>query len=74
MGYTPATEEEFEIEKDGVRHKPTGAWFTAYPGMALHKVTRNMLGSVLPDGREYRENDVTEVAQRVWAAELKRHV
>ena len=38
------------------------------------EIRRNMLGSVLPDGRDYREEDVSEVAQRVWASELRRRV
>ena len=72
INHTQPTEPEFEIENDGVTHKPTGAKFTAYPGMPLHNVIPNRLGSVLPDGREYRESEVWEMAQKVWADQLRR--
>lgn len=71
MTHTKPTEDEFRIDENGVTHLPTGAWFEAYPGKPLHRVTPSMLGSVLADGRDYRQEEVLEMAQQVWAAELK---
>jgi hypothetical protein len=47
-------------------HRPTNACWTAYPGDPLpHLQNLGMLGSVLPDGDEYREDDVLQIALKL---------
>lgn len=73
MAYTQPIEEEFEILKSGVRHKPTEAEFSAYPGKPLQKIElTGRLGSILDDGRDYRQSDVEEMAQRIWMRKLEK--
>jgi hypothetical protein len=47
-------------------HRPTNACWTADPGDPLpHLQNLGMLGSVLPDGDEYREDDVLQIALKL---------
>jgi len=58
------TRDEFTLKGDEVTHNPTGATWTAYPGIAephLHR--RAMLGSILPNGDDYRPYEVTAIAK-----------
>jgi hypothetical protein len=65
--------EEFELNGDQVVHKPTGATWTAYPGQAEpHLFRRSMLGSALPNGDDYHEHEVTQMAWKLLADRLKR--
>jgi hypothetical protein len=64
---------EFEIRENEVEHKPTGATWTAYPARPeAHLYRQAMLGSVLPNGDDYREHEVTEIALRLLRERLKR--
>jgi hypothetical protein len=57
---------EFEVRENEVEHKPTGATWTAYPGQPEpHLYRQAMLGSVLANGDDYREHEVTEMALRL---------
>jgi hypothetical protein len=47
-------------------HRPTNARWTAHPGdPLLHLQNPGMLGSVLPSGDEYREEDVLRIALKL---------
>jgi hypothetical protein len=62
---------EFEVDGDEVIHKPTNATWTAYPGRPEpHLFRQSMLGSVLPNGDDYREHEVTEIALRLLRERL----
>ena len=65
------TVDEFEVSENEVLHKPTNATWTAYPGQAEpHLYRPSMLGSVLPSGDDYREDDVTTIALRLLRDQL----
>lgn len=65
--------EEFELKENRVVHKPTNATWTAYPGRPEpHLYRPSMLGSVLPNGDDYREGEVTKIALRLLAERLKK--
>ena len=69
MGRKKPIEAEFKIEKDGIRHLPTNARFYPYAGMEkLQNVMLGSLGSVLPNGDDYRQDEVEEMAVKLWAA------
>jgi hypothetical protein len=60
--------EEFEISENEVVHKPTKATWTAYAGRPEpHLYRQSMLGSVLPNGDDYREDEVTAMALKLLA-------
>jgi hypothetical protein len=60
--------EEFEVGENQVIHKPTNATWTAYPGRPEPCSYRlSMLGSVLPNGDDYREHEVTAMALKLLA-------
>jgi hypothetical protein len=60
--------EEFEVRENEVIHKPTNATWTAYPGRPEPRsYRRSMLGSVLPNGDDYREHEVTAMAIKLLA-------
>jgi hypothetical protein len=60
------THAEFEMKENEVVHKPTNATWTAYPGSPEAKSYRpSMLGSVLPNGDGYREDEVKAMALRL---------
>jgi hypothetical protein len=62
------TLEEFEVRGNEVIHAPTNATWTAHPGVAEpHLYRRSMLGSVLPNGDDYREHEVTAMALKLLA-------
>jgi hypothetical protein len=66
------TREEFEVSENQVVHTPTNATWTAYPGHArAHLYRPSRLGGVLPNGDDYREDEVTEMALRLMAERLK---
>lgn len=68
MASTPVSEEQFEINKDGITHTPTGANFTPHPG-SPHSGTANWanLGNVLPTGEDYRPDEVRKMMEQLWA-------
>jgi hypothetical protein len=60
--------EEFEVKANEIVHRPTNATWTAYPGRReAHLFRRSMLGSVLPNGDDYREDEVTQMALKLLA-------
>jgi hypothetical protein len=68
MPHVKPTLEEFEVKENEVIHTPTDATYTAYPGEATpHMITPGMLGSVLPNGDDYWEHEVAEIALKLLA-------
>jgi len=66
-------EEEFTVSATEVIHNPTNATWTAYEGEAQpHLYRQSMLGSVLPNGDDYREHEVTAMALKLLADRLKK--
>jgi hypothetical protein len=66
MPGTKVTRDQFKLEGDEVVHVPTGARWTAYPGIAeAHSERAAMLGSVLPNGDDYRPEDVRSIAKQI---------
>jgi len=65
---TPVRRDQFEISPKGITHKPTGATYTPHPG-APHSGTMNLsqLGNVLPNGEDYRPDEVTAMMELLWA-------
>jgi hypothetical protein len=61
--------EEFEIKENEVMHRPTNASWSAYPGKPEPSTyRRSMLGGVLPNGDDYREDEVTAMALSLLAS------
>jgi hypothetical protein len=64
---TKVSEDQFDISDEGIEHTPTGYKFKPYPGNpysgSLHK---GMLGSVLPNGEDYRPHEVEQMSRRLW--------
>jgi hypothetical protein len=59
------TREEFKVRGNEVEHLPTRATWTMYPERHLYR--QCLLGSVLPNGNEYREDEVTIMALELLA-------
>jgi hypothetical protein len=56
--------EQFEIRDNEVIHTPTNARWTAYTGRpTLKSYNAGLLGAVLSNGDQYREDEVREMAQ-----------
>ena len=65
--------QEFLVLENEVIHKPTDASWSAYPGQAEPFLfRRSMLGSVLPNGDDYREHEVVEMALDLLKHRLKK--
>jgi hypothetical protein len=68
MTSTPVREDQFEISPDGITHKPTGASFDPYPGEPNSgHMNDGQLGNVLPNGEDYRPDQVRTMMRRLWA-------
>ena len=72
MARTKVTREQFEILENKsfdtviVKHTPTGARFTAYPGrQAFSSENLGRAGDVLDNGDEYHEEDIRAGALEV---------
>ena len=64
--------DEFEITLNMIVHTPTGASWLADAGEAEPKVfNAGKLGSVLPDGDEYRGGEVCAMATRILRDRVK---
>jgi hypothetical protein len=62
---------EFEVSENEVVRNPTNATWTAYSGPPEpHLYRQSMLGSVQPNGDDYREDEVMEMALRLLAERL----
>jgi hypothetical protein len=68
MPVTKVTRQQFEIRENEVVHTPTGACFTAYPGeKEPYRVNWGMSGSLLQNGEDYRQADVSMMARQLLA-------
>ena len=57
MASTPVSKDQFEINRRGITHKPTGASYTAHPGSPFSgTMNRAQLGNVLKSGDDVSEN------------------
>jgi hypothetical protein len=65
MSYTAVTRDQFEVKRNEVRHRPTGASFTSYPGLdkVIASVKWGKCGRVLPSGENYSSEDVEAMAR-----------
>jgi hypothetical protein len=65
MSYTAVTRDQFEVTRNEVRHRPTGAAFTSYPGLdkVICSVKWGKCGSMLPSGETYSRDDVEALAR-----------
>jgi hypothetical protein len=67
MDTTRCRPEEFEITAEGITHKPTGYSFVVHARQPTSGTEKEgQLGSILKDGREYRPDEVKEMARELW--------
>jgi len=68
MASTPVQRDQFKIWSKGITHKPTGATYTPHPG-APHSgiMNLNQLGTLLPNGEDYRPHEVQLMMEELWA-------
>ena len=69
MSYTAVTRDQFEVARNEVTHKPTGASFTSYPGLdkVIGSVKWGSCGRVLPSGENYSCEEVEAMARSLMA-------
>jgi hypothetical protein len=68
-----ASEDEFEIGENQVRHVPTNATFYAYDGQEeISSFLVGHMGSVLPNGGDYEEDGIKAIATRLMKDRLKK--
>jgi hypothetical protein len=71
MPYTPPNREQFEVRENEVIHKPTGASFAAYPGIAEpHRVNWGRCGDALPNRNDFSRDAVQDMAVQLLRARL----
>lgn len=72
MASRPVTRDQFEINANGITHKPTGATYTPLPGRPFSgRVNRSQLGNMSKTGDGYRPFEVEEMMERLWAEYVK---
>jgi hypothetical protein len=71
MPYTNVTGDQFEVRPNEVRHRPTGASFTSYPGLRkiISGVNWGRCGERLPSGEDYSRDEVEAVAKTLMAGQ-----
>ena len=64
MLYTRVTRDQFEVSRNEIRHKPTGAFFISDPGFdrEISKTIWGRCGDVLPNGEDYSRDGVGTMA------------
>jgi hypothetical protein len=69
MPHTKADRDQFEIGRNSLRHRPTNASFTSYPGRDKEIATVNwgMLGNRLHNGDDYSQDEVLKIAMELMA-------
>ncbi|MDA9506137.1 hypothetical protein XI09_16150 [Bradyrhizobium sp. CCBAU 11386] len=69
MARTQVSEDQFQVKENEVIHLPTDARWTACAGRPEpHLYSQGMVGSVLPNGEDYRREDVEPIAIKLLAA------
>jgi hypothetical protein len=67
MSSTPAQRDQFEVSPKGITHKPTGATYTPHAGAPYSgNMNLGQLGSVLPNGEDYRPHEVQMLMEQLW--------
>lgn len=69
MPYTKVSRDQFKVSRNKVRHEPTGAEFTSYPGRdtEISGINWGRCGDVLPNGEDYSRDDVGKIAAMLMA-------
>jgi hypothetical protein len=69
MPHTKVTRDQFEVKRNEVIHKPTGASFTSYPGLdkEIKSVNWSRCGDVLDSGEDYSRDQVGAMAKTLMA-------
>ena len=68
MANTLIRRDQFNITPQGIVHKPTEAAFTPHAGDPYSGIVRlGQLGNQLPNGEEYRAEDVQRMMEELWA-------
>jgi hypothetical protein len=69
MSYTAITRDQYEVTRNEVIHKPTGATFTSYPGLdkVIASVKWGSCGLILPSGENYSCEEVEALAKVLMA-------
>ena len=71
---TSVREDQFRILSTGITHIPTGAKFTPQVGSPLSGIKNDHeLGNVLPNGEEYRPEEVQEMMGQLWKKYVADH-
>jgi hypothetical protein len=66
MSYTPVEKADLEFEPNGIRHKPTGAFFSVDPGQIYPKsVNWGRAGDLLENSDDYDRNEIQKVAMEL---------
>lgn len=67
MGRMYPSESEFDVSEHQVVHRPTNASWSVSAGQSQMTYFKGMLGSVLPNGDDYREDEVQQMGLRLFA-------
>jgi hypothetical protein len=68
MPYAPVDDSQFEFDPHGLRHIPTGAFFSVDPGQVSPKsVNWSRAGDVLDNGEEYDKAEIKMIAEIILA-------
>jgi hypothetical protein len=65
MSYTAVMGDQFEVARNEVKHRPTGATFSSYPGLdrVIASVKWGRCGRVLSSGENYSCDEVEAMAK-----------
>jgi hypothetical protein len=67
--YAEVTQDQFEVLRNEIRHKTTGASFTSYPGRdkEISHINWSRCGDVLSNGEDYSRDEVGKIAAMLMA-------
>lgn len=69
MPYTKVTREQFDVERNRITHRPTGASFSSYSARdtEISNINWSRCGDVLPSGEDYSRDEVGRMAVTLMA-------
>lgn len=69
MPYSKVTRDQFDVVKNRVTHRPTGASFSSYPGLdkKIASVNWSQCGDVLSTGEDYSRDEVGRMAEELMS-------